>query len=171
MSGLPANRLMIRDRFRAIVWIGGLLLLALVGLAFARAAAGAPPAPARLPALIWVHVATVLPAVPLGMWLFLHPKGTPAHRWLGRVWMALMVATAATTFGVRTINDGRLSFIHLFSAYVLIATPLAWRAAARRQLRVHSRIVQGVFAGGLIVAGLATFVPGRIMWAWAFHGW
>ena len=43
---------------------------------------------AKLPIII--HVATVLPAIPLGGYLLLAPKGTPLHKSLGKVWLVLM---------------------------------------------------------------------------------
>ena len=171
MASIPANRLMIRDSYRWIVIVGGTLLLSLAALALARAAMGAPPAPARLPWIVWAHVALILPAVPIGMWLILNPKGTRVHRLLGRVWIGLMLASAALSFGIRISNDGRLSFIHILSAYVLVASVLAIRAAVQGRIAAHSGTVWGLFFGGLLVAGLATFVPGRLMWAWAFRGW
>ncbi len=168
MTALPANRLMIANRYRWIVIGGGTLLLILVSAAFVGAALGHPPSPTRLPARVWVHVATVLPAIPLGMWLFLHRKGTETHRWLGRAWVALMVATAAISFTIRNINSGRFSFIHIFSAMVIVMVPIAFMQARRGRIESHSRILRGMFLGGLLIAGLATFAPGRVMWRWAF---
>lgn len=165
---LPANRLMIANRYRWFVIVGGTLLLALVSAAFIGAAIGHDPSPARLPANVWAHIFTVLPALPLGMWLFLHPKGTDTHRWLGRLWVALIVVTAAISFTIRNLNHGQFSYIHLLSTMVILMVPYGLVLAWRGQIEAHSRVMRGMFLGSLLIAGLATFAPGRVMWAWAF---
>ena len=166
--GPRANPLAINARYRWIVWLGGGLLLALVAFAFARAGLSHRFAEHALPAVVWAHMAIVLPAIPLGMWLFLNPKGTPAHRLAGKIWLALMIATALVTLGIRNVNHGGFSFIHLFSLYVLVTAPLAWVRARQHRIVAHSRILRGMFVGALIIAGLATFAPGRVLWVWAF---
>ena len=50
------------------------------------------------PLAIQVHVVSVLSAAALGVWMFVRPKGTAAHRATGRVWMAIMVAAALSSF-------------------------------------------------------------------------
>ena len=163
-----ANPLAITKRYRWFVIAGGNMLLALVAFAFVRAWMTGRLASEGLPPIVWAHLVIVLPAVPLGMWLFLHPKGTNSHRALGKLWLLLMITTAIVTLGVRTLNPGHLSFIHLFSVLVLVLGPLAYVRARQRNIASHSRILRGLFLGSLLVAGLATFAPGRIMWQWAF---
>lgn len=69
---------------------------------------------------IQIHVATVLPAALLGAHLLLRPKGTPRHRLLGKIWMALMVVTAASTFFIHELNMFfGFSPIHLLSIATL----------------------------------------------------
>ncbi|MGQ2930862.1 MAG: hypothetical protein ACT6Q3_10345, partial [Sphingopyxis sp.] len=50
----------------------------------------------RTPAwAVQLHLATVIPALPLGAWLLWRPvKGDAAHRIGGRVWALLMIVTA-----------------------------------------------------------------------------
>jgi uncharacterized membrane protein len=40
--------------------------------------------------------------------------------------------------------------------------PLVWRAR-RHAVERHRRTMIGIFTGGLVIAGLFTFLPGRIM--------
>ena len=48
------------------------------------------------PLAIQLHFVTVVPAFALGTWLlFGSTKGTPRHRRLGKVYLALMAVTAA----------------------------------------------------------------------------
>ncbi len=71
--------------------------------ALARAAMGQVAdlsAYAKLP--VWIHVAAVLPAVPLGGYLLLAKKGTARHKQLGKVWLVLMLVTATSAIFIKT---------------------------------------------------------------------
>jgi len=60
-------------------------------------------------------------------------------------------------------GPGRFSFIHLISVFVLVMLPVAvWQARTGR-ISGHRRSMQGIFLGGLVIAGALTFVPPRIM--------
>lgn len=154
--------------FRWAVILGGGLLLVLVALALGRAALGLAPSERMFTPMVALHLASVVPAIPLGMVVLLSRKGDARHRLRGGVWMALMLVAAASSFGIRHNNEGALSWIHIFSFYVLTAIPLAIWSARTRRVALHARLLKGMFLGALIIAGLATFVPGRIMFRWAF---
>jgi uncharacterized membrane protein len=63
---------------------------------------------------------------------------------------------------------GPWSPIHLLSILVLVTVPLAvWRAHHHR-VTDHRRIMISVFSGALVIAGLFTLLPGRIMHAVMF---
>lgn len=116
------------------------------------------------PFAIQFHVATVLPAALLGAFLLARPKGTPAHRLLGKVWLVLMVATSASTFFIHGIDMAfGFSPIHILSLYVIVGSYKAISAARRRDIRAHRAHVAGMYFGGIVVAGLFTLVPGRLM--------
>ncbi|MEI2299909.1 DUF2306 domain-containing protein [Ensifer sp. MJa1] len=113
---------------------------------------------------VQLHVATVLPAAILGAFLLARPKGTSLHRLLGKIWLALMVVTASSTFFIHSINlVGGFSPIHLLSAYVLFGSWQAFAAARRRDTAAHRGHVAGMYLGGIVVAGLFTLLPGRLM--------
>ena len=80
-----------------------------------------------------------------------------------------MVSVAISSFWIHQIRlVGPWSPIHLLSIFVLITVPLAvWRAHQHR-VADHRRIMVSVFAGGLVIAGLFTLLPGRIMHAVVF---
>ena len=121
------------------------------------------------PFAVQFHVATVLPAAVLGAILLARPKGTPAHRLLGKVWLLLMVATSLSTFFIHGIDTfAGFSPIHLLSAYVIAGSVMAVRAARRRDIRAHRGHVAGMYFGGIVVAGLFTLMPHRIMGAVIF---
>lgn len=116
------------------------------------------------PLAIQIHVATVVPAALLGIWMLLARKGTPLHRRLGRVWLALMVVSAASSFFIHSINMFHgFSPIHLLSAYVIYGAFAAYRSARQRRIADHRRQVIGLYFGGIVGAGAFTLLPGRIM--------
>jgi uncharacterized membrane protein len=123
------------------------------------------------PVAIQVHVAAVVPAAILGAYLLAWPKGTLRHRLLGKIWMVLMVVTALSSFFIHQINlVYGFSPIHLLSVLVLAGSWRAVLAARRHDIRTHRRIVSGMYFGGIVVAGLATLLPGRLMHAVTFSG-
>jgi uncharacterized membrane protein len=123
------------------------------------------------PLAVQIHVAAVTPAALLGAYILLRPKGTLFHRLLGKIWMALMVVTALSSFFIHQLDlFYGFSPIHLLSIATLIGSWQAIAAARRHDIRMHKRIVKSLYFGGIVVAGLFTFVPGRIMHAVAFNG-
>jgi uncharacterized membrane protein len=122
----------------------------------------------RTPAwAIWVHLATVIPALPLGAWLlWRRRKGDAAHRIGGRVWVLLMIVTAIDSFWIRTITGG-IGPTHLFSLVTLVQIPRAILFAKSGQIERHRRTMRGVYFG-LIAAGFFAMAPGRTLWALIF---
>lgn len=118
---------------------------------------------------IQLHAFAAMSAFALGLLQFAAPKGTLPHRTVGFIWLALMLTVALSSFWIHEIHLwGPWSPIHLISIYVLIMIPVAIYFARRHNVRGHARTVVGMFLGGLVIAGLFTFVPGRIMHALAF---
>lgn len=123
------------------------------------------------PFAVQFHVATVLPAAVLGAVLLARRKGTPAHRALGKIWLCLMVATSFSTFFIHDLKTvGDFSPIHLLSLYVILGSVPAIRAARRRDIAAHRAHVAGMYFGGIVVAGLFTLVPDRVMGSMIFDG-
>ncbi|MDQ3139437.1 MAG: DUF2306 domain-containing protein [Pseudomonadota bacterium] len=151
------------------LFAAGGALLALAGYAVARAALGlAPPTPWVRDFALLVHLSTVIPAIPLGLFIFLTRKGSARHKLLGKIWLALMGVTAIATLFVRNIQDGGFSWIHIFSVLTLIAIPKAILTARRGQIAEHKAHLLSLFVGALLIAGGASFLPHRTMWLWAF---
>jgi uncharacterized membrane protein len=121
------------------------------------------------PLAIQAHAFAAMAAFVLGLVQFAAPKGTLPHRTVGFIWLALMLTVALSSFWIHEIRLwGQWSPIHLISIYVLIMIPVAVTLAHRHNVRGHARTVISMFIGGLVIAGLFTFVPGRIMHAVAF---
>jgi len=119
--------------------------------------------------IIQIHAFAAMSAFVLGIVQFTAPKGTIPHRAVGWFWVVIMVVVSVTAFFIHEIRLwGPFSPIHLLAIYTLIALPLAVRHARRHAVQHHSRAMIGIFTGGLIIAGLFTFLPGRLMNAVAF---
>ncbi len=119
---------------------------------------------AAAPLVIQLHVAGAVTAFLIGCVLLAGVKGSGLHKRLGWTWVAAMALTAISSLFIRTITPGHFSFIHLISGWTLIALPMAIVAIKRGKVRQHARNMTGMFVGGLLIAGLFTFMPGRLMW-------
>lgn len=128
----------------------------------------APPTPWVADVALATHLATVIPAIPLGAYVILSRKGGARHKSLGMIWLSLMFVTAISTLFIRNFNDGRLSWIHLFTLITFIAIPQAIISARRGKIAAHKINMRNFFIGALIIAGITSFAPGRTMWQWAF---
>ena len=103
-------------------------------------------------------------AFALGLVQFAAPKGTLPHRTVGWIWIALMLVVAISSFWIHQIRLlGPWSPIHLLSIFTLTMLPLAVWKAHSHQVGAHRRIMISLFLGALVIAGLFTLVPGRIM--------
>jgi len=116
-----------------------------------------------------IHAFAAMTAFVLGVVQFAAPKGTLPHRTIGWIWVCLMAAVAVSSFWIHQIRlFGPWSPIHLLSIFVLIMLPLAvWRAHTH-QVAEHRRAMISIFSGALVIAGLLTLLPGRIMHAVVF---
>ena len=118
---------------------------------------------------ISLHAFAAMSAFVLGLVQFAAPKGTLPHRTIGWVWVLLMAAVAISSFWVHQIRlVGPWSPIHLLSIFVLVMLPLAVWRAHRHQVTEHRRAMIAMFSGALVIAGLLTLLPGRIMHAVVF---
>ena len=118
---------------------------------------------------IQIHAFAAMTAFALGVVQFVAPKGTIPHRTIGWCWVALMVLVSITAFFIHDIRMwGPWSPIHLLAIFTLAMLPFAVLHARRHRVANHRQAMISIFVGALIIAGLFTFVPGRIMHAVAF---
>jgi len=118
-----------------------------------------------------VHAFAAMGAFALGLVQFAAPKGTLPHRTIGWIWIALMLVVAVSSFWINYLRwVGPWGPIHLLSIFTLVMLPLAAWKAHTHQVRAHSRIMIFTFLGALVIAGLFTLVPGRIMHRVVFGG-
>jgi uncharacterized membrane protein len=81
-------------------------------------------------------------------------KGDRAHRRVGQLWMAAMYWTASSSFGIRALHPGHLSWIHGLSAWTLVSLTVALWAARTHRRKLHRDFVVGSYFG-LVGAGIA----------------
>ena len=118
---------------------------------------------------IQLHAFSALAAFGLGAVQLAAPKGTLPHRTLGWIWVVLMVVVAASSFWIHELRVwGPWSPIHLLAIFTLAMLPLAVWRARRHDIRKHQRAMVSLFVGALVIAGVFTFLPGRIMHAVLF---
>jgi uncharacterized membrane protein len=123
------------------------------------------------PAVIQLHAFAALAALGLGVAQIAAPKGTLPHRALGWAWVGLMGTVALSSFWITGLaGQGRWSWIHLISAFTLLALVSAVRHARRGNIRAHRIAMLALFAGALVVTGGFTLLPGRIMGTVVFGG-
>ena len=116
-----------------------------------------------------LHAFAAMAAFALGLVQLAAPKGTLPHRTIGWIWVLLMVSVAISSFWIHTIRlVGPFSPIHLLSIFTLIVLPIGVWRAHRHRATDHKRIMTMIFTGALVIAGLFTFLPGRIMHAVVF---
>jgi len=120
---------------------------------------------------IQLHAFAAMSAFLLGLLQFAAPKGTLPHRTVGWIWVVLMLVIAISSFWIHGQGArlaGPFGPIHLLSILVLVMLPVGLWFAHKHNARGHARTMVGLFIGALIVAGLFTLAPGRIMHAVAF---
>lgn len=121
--------------------------------------------------VIQLHAFAAMAAFGLGVVQLSAPKGTLPHRALGWIFVVLMATIAISSFWIHQLRMiGPFSPIHLLSIFTLAVLPLAVLAARRHDVARHRRAMLGLFLGALVVAGLFTLLPGRIMHAVVFGG-
>jgi uncharacterized membrane protein len=111
--------------------------------------------------IIVTHMVAALAALALGSYVFLTPKGTVAHRLAGRVWAVLMLITAISTWWIR--SSGSFSWIHILSVITVVVLAAAIRFAIQGNIARHQRLMKGLFNGGLVIAGVFTLLPQRLL--------
>lgn len=116
------------------------------------------------PNAVIIHAFAAMAAFGLGAAQFALRKGTLPHRAIGWTWVILMAVIAASSFLIHTICQfGPFSLIHGLSIVTLVALPIAVAHARKHQIANHRRVMLLLFAGALLIAGVFTLWPGRIM--------
>ena len=115
------------------------------------------------PLVIQLHILAAFFAIAGGGVQFFLPKGTAGHKLIGRLWVLSMAVVALSSFFIHEIRlFGLFSPIHL-SVMTLCFLYLGVRAARIGQIIRHRKIMTWSYVLALIVTGLFTLLPGRLM--------
>ena len=171
------HRIAFAPRFAlSMILVAVILAVALgpIGGGFARVAReGHLHAPnlamwAALSVPVKIHLATAFGALALGAVLMAVRKGRTFHRIAGWVWVSLVSVTAGATLFIKVLNNGTWSFLHLFTAWVLLILPLGVMAAKRHAVAQHRARMMGLFYGAFAINLAFAFIPGRTLWVMFF---
>lgn len=112
---------------------------------------------------IQIHLAAALTALMLGLVMLIRRKGTAWHKRLGWLWGLLMLTAAVSSFWITGLNGGRFSPIHALAVLVLVAVPAAVYAIRKGRLQTHRRAMTMLYFTGLVLPGLFTLLPARLL--------
>lgn len=130
----------------------------------------------NIPFLVISHAVLASVALVLGpVSLFRRRKGDILHRALGYVWVAAMCYVSVSSFWIRTLNNGRLSWIHILSVVMLLSIAGGLISARLHQRQTHRGFMIGSYLGlwgafvpaalapGRLIPRLAENAPGKIL--------
>jgi uncharacterized membrane protein len=152
------------DTYEKCLATGAMILLSAVLIALIKGRAEWD----LVPPFVWAHLATIGTALVLTPVMLLRRRGDRFHRQLGWVWVSAMFLTAFVSLGIRLINQGSFSVIHILSVWTMIQVPIIVWSARQRRVDRHRRAVRGMVTGALLIAGLFTFPFNRLMGQWLF---
>ena len=108
---------------------------------------------------IMAMIAIILGGIQLSM-----KKGGPIHKLLGRIWVALMLIVAITSFFIHeTKMWGDYSPIHLLSLWTIFILGVGVYYARVGNIKRHKQVMIATYFFALILTGFFTLYPGRIM--------
>lgn len=120
--------------------------------------------------LVQGHIIAAVLSALVGAAQFVGRKGTSVHKTLGWVWIGLIAITAGSSIFMRNLNDGGFSFTHGFTALAALGVPAAVLAIRRGDILLHRNFMIAVYVGGLLIAGMFTLTPGRLLHYVMFAG-
>jgi uncharacterized membrane protein len=132
----------------------------------------------QLTPIIAVHMTAALAALAIGPIALWARKGAvqrpKVHRAFGYAWVTLMLGAAVSAMFIRDYqlpNIAGYTPIHLFVPFTFIGLWFAFVALAKKNISRHRRIMQGLYLGGCVVAGLFTLAPSRYLGQLVWHQW
>ncbi|WP_235054330.1 DUF2306 domain-containing protein [Novosphingobium lindaniclasticum] len=164
VRGLSPQDLQGPDRLERVLGLLALIMLFFIIAALLRGMSEW----ARVPAIVWLHLATILVALVLTPVLLWRRRGDARHRLYGYVWSGAMMLTALDSLFIHMGGPGRFSLIHVLSLFTLVMVPMLVLAARRHDAVRHRRTVRGLIIGALLVAGFFTFPFDRLLGHWLF---
>ena len=117
------------------------------------------------------HAITALLAVIIGAIQLASGKGTMQHRVLGYLWVSMMMYVSISSFFISEIQLwGTYSPIHLLSAWTVVTLCTGVYFARVGNIKAHQLNMQLLYGLALILTGLFTLLPNRVMGQIFFGG-
>ena len=117
------------------------------------------------------HAITALLAVIIGAIQLASGKGTMQHRVLGYLWVSMMMYVSISSFFIAEIQLwGPYSPIHLLSAWTVLTLCTGVYFARVGNIKAHQLNMQLLYGLALILTGLFTLLPNRVMGQIFFGG-
>jgi uncharacterized membrane protein len=118
------------------------------------------------------HAITALVAVIIGAIQLISAKDTRQHQVLGYLWVSMMMYVSISSFFISEIQLwGAFSPIHLLSAWTVITLCTGIYFARTGNIKAHQLNMQLLYGLALILTGLFTLLPNRVMGQMLFGGW
>ncbi len=112
--------------------------------------------------VIGPYLVTALLALGLGTANLVLAKGTRRHRVVGAVWIGAMLCVTVSSFWIREINSGTLSWIHGLTVGTLFSMFIAVWGIRTGRVRLHAGFMVGTMVGAFVAGGFA-LAPGRFI--------
>jgi uncharacterized membrane protein len=112
--------------------------------------------------IIWLHLTTAVLAVGLGSANLALAKGNLRHRVFGWTWLGAMLCVTVSSFWIRELDEGSLSWIHGLSVWTLVAMAAAILSIRKGRVRSHASWMIGAMVG-VAAAGVFALAPGRFI--------
>jgi len=112
---------------------------------------------------VQLHVAAAALAIILSAAIIIARRGSPAHKIVGRAWVAMLAVICISSFWIIGMNGTRFSWIHLLSAWTLLGLTGAVWAVRAGNIRAHKYAMISTMIGALLGAGFFALTPGRMM--------
>ena len=110
------------------------------------------------------HALMALLAVVIGGVQLMSAKGTSQHKVLGYIWVSLMMYVSISSFFISEIQLwGAYSPIHLLSVWTVLTLCTAVYFARVGNIKAHKLNMQLLYGLALILTGLFTLLPNRVM--------
>lgn len=124
----------------------------------------------QLTPVIAIHLTAALGAVatgPVALWARKGRAQRPRlHRAFGYAWVTLMIVAAVSAIFIRDRampNLAGFTPIHILVPVTLGSLFFAFRALARGDIAAHRMLMQRLYLGACVVAGLFTLLPQRLL--------
>ena len=111
-----------------------------------------------------IHAVAAMAAVILGGLQFYMKKGGILHKLIGRTWIGLMIVVSVSSFFIHKIELwGAYSPIHLLSVWTIFSLGLAIYYVRVGNIKRHRQVMIALYGLALLLTGLFTLMPGRVM--------